>query len=85
MLDATPNLLPLSRRQMTETLTTALLWTMAVLGAWNGVNMIARVYYKVPVVAVFVACFQRGMGRVDSVNTLKPPLLAANPPHTITP
>jgi hypothetical protein len=33
---------------MNETLTTALLWTVAVLGAWNGVNMIARVYHKVP-------------------------------------
>lgn len=33
---------------MAETMTTALLWTMAVLGAWNGVNMIGRIYYGAP-------------------------------------
>lgn len=33
---------------MTETMTTALLWTMAVLGAWNGLNMIARLCYREP-------------------------------------
>jgi hypothetical protein len=31
-----------------ETMTTALLWTMAVLGAWNGINMAARIYYRAP-------------------------------------
>lgn len=33
---------------MAEQMTTALLWTMAVLGAWNGINMVARVYYRAP-------------------------------------
>lgn len=28
---------------MAEQMTTALLWTMAVLGAWNGLNMIGPV------------------------------------------
>ena len=33
---------------MAETMTTAMLWTMALLGAWNGVNMIGRLYYRAP-------------------------------------
>jgi hypothetical protein len=30
---------------MAETMTTALLWVMAVLGVWNGLNMFGRLYY----------------------------------------
>ena len=33
---------------MVEQMTTALLWTMAVLGAWNGLNMVGRFYYRAP-------------------------------------
>lgn len=29
-------------------MTNALLWTLAVVGAWNAINMVARVYYKAP-------------------------------------
>ena len=34
--------------EMAEAMTTALLWTLAVLGAWNGANMIGRIYCKAP-------------------------------------
>lgn len=33
---------------ISEQLTTWLLWTLLVLGAWNGINMIARLYYGQP-------------------------------------
>ena len=33
---------------MADQLTNALLWTMVLLGVWNGVNMAARIYYRVP-------------------------------------
>lgn len=26
----------------------ALLWTLAIVGAWNAINMAARIYYKAP-------------------------------------
>ena len=31
-----------------DTMTTVLLWTLVVLGAWNGLNSIARVINKAP-------------------------------------
>lgn len=33
---------------MSELMTTMLLWALATLGAWNAINMAARVYYKAP-------------------------------------
>lgn len=33
---------------MAETLTTGLLWTLAVLGGWNAANLAARLYYREP-------------------------------------
>lgn len=33
---------------MASTLTTLLLWTMTIIGAWNGMSMLGRIYYRMP-------------------------------------